>query len=117
MPYAVQVGQQIAQLYLRLGEATGNADDTRTGLDLLKSEIDRYAQNVVYYQSLSPVQYSTLPRNDMFIDRYHFMDLIEDYGYSGGDIEALQDELTARGVNLNRQVAFREAQERAAQQK
>ena len=110
MPYAIQVGQQVAELYIRLGIATGNAADTKIGMDILKNEIDRYAQNVVYYQSLSPVQYRTLPRNDMFIDRYMFMDMIETYGYAGGDIKALQDELTAKGVNLQRQVSFHQAQ-------
>ena len=37
------------------------------------------------------------------------MDLIDDYGYAGGGIEALEKELTLAGVNLQRQVSFRQA--------
>ena len=76
---------------------------------MIKRQIDRYAKNVVYYQSLSPSQYASLPNLDQYIDRYHFMDLIDDYGYAGGDIEALEKELSLAGVNLQRQVSFRQA--------
>ena len=109
MPFALQIADQTAQLYQRLGAATGNEADTKTALDMIKHQIDRYAKNVVYYQSLSPSQYASLPNLDQYIDRYHFMDLIDDYGYAGGDIEALEKELTLAGVNLQRQVSFRQA--------
>ena len=109
MPFALQIADQTAQLYQRLGAATGNEADTKTALDMLKRQIDRYAKNVVYYQSLSPSQYASLPNLDQYIDRYHFMDLIDDYGYAGGGIEALEKELTLAGVNLQRQVSFRQA--------
>ncbi len=119
MAYTLLPAMQTAQLYQRLGTATGNAEDSAKALAMFKNEIDRYARNLVYYQSLSPRQYASLPNLDQYIDRIHFMDLIDEYGYAGGDIEALEQELTAAGVNLQRQVSFRQAmmqqQQNAAQ--
>lgn len=116
MPYALQVGHEVANLYLRLGIATKNAEDTKIGLDILHREICRYAKNVVYYQSLSPSQYATLPRNDQYIDHYHLIDLIESYGTGGGDIDAVEKEITALGVNIQRQISFQQALQKAQQQ-
>ena len=106
MPFGIQIGQQTAELYLRLALATGNEADKAKGLKILKDEIDRYAENIVYYQSLSPWQYQTLQNIDKFIDRYYFMDLVESYLHNGGDVETLEKELALKGVDLNRQLSF-----------
>ena len=110
MPYAVQVGKQAGDLYLNLGELTGNKADTEKGLQIIRDEIMRYADNLVYYQSLSPWQYSTLPYSDRYVDQRYFLDLIQSYLYGGGDVETLEKEITAKGVDLGRQFRFNSSQ-------
>ena len=110
MPYAVQVGKQAGDLYLNLGELTGNKADTEKGLQIIRDEIMRYADNLVYYQSLSPWQYSTLPYSDRYVDQRYFLDLIQSYLYGGGDVETLEKEITAKGVDLERQFRFNSSQ-------
>ncbi|WP_304736557.1 glycosyltransferase family 117 protein [Paramuribaculum intestinale] len=110
MPYAVQVGKQAGDLYLNLGELTGNKADTEKGLQIIRDEIMRFADNIVYYQSLSPWQYSTLPYSDRYTDQRYFLDLIQSYLYGGGDVEALEKEISAKGVDLERQFRFNSAQ-------
>lgn len=102
MPYAVQVGQQVGDLYVRLGLVTDNEADVETGLSILSEEIDRMARKVLYYQSLSPAQYATLQNTDRYIDRIYFLDLIQSYGYAGGDLKALEQRLTDLGLDLSR---------------
>lgn len=112
MPYAVQVGQQIGEQYGLIGSLTGNKEDTETGLKILRDEIERYAGNIVYYQSLNNWQYATLPRTDMYIDRYYLTDLLQSYMSLGGDYDEIMDWLIKRGVNMGRQRAFLEQQQR-----
>lgn len=115
MPYAVQVGQQIGEQYATLGVLTGNKADTETGLKIIRDEIERFAGNIVYYQSLNSWQYASLPRTDLYIDRYHLMELLQSYMSFGGDYDEIMKWLGNRGVNLARQQAFLQQQEQYRQ--
>ena len=108
MPYSVSVGQSIGDLYLRIGEATGNDDATETGLEILRKEIDRYARNVVYYQSLSPSQYHTLPVADRYIDQTYLLVLFQTYAAGGGDADEMQQHLEDLGVDIARMARFQQ---------
>ena len=115
-PYSVQIGQEVGELYMRLGLATDNDEDIMTGREIVRRELDKYADNVVYYQSLTPSQYASLQSVDKFIDHYYFMDLLYSYlGSAGSDEEAskMQNEvlqsLSAKGVDLRRQEMFQQA--------
>lgn len=105
-PYAIQIPQKMAQIYARIGVATGNKEASAKAVKLLEDEILRYAQNVRYYQSLNPWQYATLPQTDRFIETYYMVYLLQDYGDFGGDTEKMVDRLTDMGVNFDRIVSI-----------
>ena len=113
-PYSVQLGQQIAEIYLNIGDATGDYEATETALSILRNEIDRYARNVVYYQSLSPSQYMSLPNTDKYIDRYYLLELLQSYVNGGGSAEEIQNHLVDLGVDIERQARFHERTNNAA---
>ncbi|MCM1051103.1 MAG: DUF2723 domain-containing protein [Paenibacillus sp.] len=101
-PYAIQIPEKMAQLYARIGIATGNEEASKHALDLLEKEIRRYGTNVKYYQSLAPWQYATLQRTDRFAETYYMVYLLQDYVDAGGDAEAIIHELEDMGVNFDR---------------
>ena len=102
MPYSAQVGLLVGDLYSRIGAITKDESATQTGLDILLSEIDRYADNIVYYQSLSPMQYATLDRTDLFIDKYYFTQLLEYYLSGGGTEETVRKILDSKNIDYQR---------------
>ncbi len=112
-PYSVQIGQQIAEIYLGVGEATGDDEAIETALDILRKEIDRYAMNVVYYQSLSPAKYSTLPNTDKYIDRFYLLELLQSYVNGGGDAAEIQKHIEDLGVDIERQARFHDQTSKA----
>ena len=99
--YGIQIGRNIAEMYLYLGEYTGNEGDKETGLALLKDVILENAQYISYLQALTPDKYNTVPRVDRYIPTYiaHLLVTYEEYG---GDGEALLDEMQAMGIDINR---------------
>ncbi len=105
-PYAIQIPQKIAQIYARIGIATGDKEASAKAIELLEKEIMRYAGNVKYYQSLNPWQYATLPQTDRFIETYYMVYLLQDLGDIGGDPEKMVDRLTDMGVNFDRIVSI-----------
>ncbi len=106
MRYSIEIGSEIGDIYARIGEMTGNKADVELGLKILHDEIMRYCENIVYYQSLSPRLYATLPYIDRIIDQYSFMNMIQTYHNAGGDTATLLEEVQARGVNLDRTESF-----------
>ena len=94
--------QQLASLYDALYLATGNADDRRKAQEIIAGEVRRYGRNLIYYRSLSPSQYASLQRTDMFIDQSYVPSLLSLYHEMGGDIEPLWNELQSMGVDMNR---------------
>ena len=116
MPYSMQVGLQIADVYNALGKATGNKADTELARKIIKEEIDRYTTNILYYQSLSPSQYQSLQNADRYIDMIYYLDLIEGYRDAGGNVDKLAADLAAKGVRLDRQLNYRERSMQAQEQ-
>ncbi len=100
------MGQQVAEMYGNLGHLTGNKADTAKALKLLEDEIKAYSQNIIYYQSLAPWQYASLPSTDRWIEQYYYMSLLQSYSDFGGDVEKLMLEQQDRGVNFERIAAF-----------
>lgn len=96
----------MAQIYARIGVATGDKEASAKAIELLEKEIMRYAGNVKYYQSLNPWQYATLPKTDRFIETYYMVYLLQDLGDIGGDPEKMVDRLTDMGVNFDRIVSI-----------
>ena len=105
-PYAIQVPQKMAQIYARIGIATGNKEASARAIELLENELLRYARNVKYYQSLNPWQYATLPKTDRFIETYYMVYLLQDLGDVGGEPEKMVDRLTDMGINFDRIVSI-----------
>mgnify|MGYP000755280084 CR=1 FL=1 len=101
-PYGVSVGLQVAELYSRLGEITDNKADREKALQILLDEINLYKQYVLYFQSLTPAQLSTLTRTDRYIYDSYFVSLISAYAECGGDAQELMKQLQSEGVNFSR---------------
>jgi len=118
-PFAVQMGEQAAQYYYRLGGASGDSTCIEKSKKILESEILRYGQYVRYYQSLSQPQYSSLTRTDKYIDQQYLLNLLADYGeYFGDDayVKEIVPKLQDIGVNLERQLQFQNAYEESIRQ-
>ena len=105
-PFGIQLGQQVAELYATLAELTGDKALTDKALSILRNELDQYTQNVVYYQSLKPWQYMTLPATDRWIDQHYYLKLLQAYSDFGGDAEAYMQQAADKGVNFTRQASF-----------
>ena len=101
-PYAIQIPQKMAQIYARIGYVTGDKEISQRARDILEKELRRYGRNALYYQSLDPVQYSTLQQNDRFAETYYMVYLLQDYVDAGGDADKLVAELSEMGVNFDR---------------
>lgn len=109
-PYAIQVPQKMAQIYARIGIATGNKEASARAIELLENELMRYGKNVKYYQSLNPWQYATLPQTDKYIETYYMVNLLQDLSDAGGDAEKMVDRLTDLGINFDRIVSILQQQ-------
>lgn len=112
MSYGLTDGDPMADIYGRIGMLTGDKKLTEKSLKLYRELIDNYATNIRYYQSLDPFQYRMLTRTDMYIDRYYFLQLLQDYMYYGGDIDEMEKHLSAMGVNLGRLAAMQSQNEK-----
>lgn len=125
-PYSIQMGERIGSLYAALGEITGNSELTDKGLDVLRGEILRYALYVPYYSSLIAdeqqraddqyqrairdgknvkpmritVDHLRLSRSDKYVPVYLYT-LLKAYSEDGGDIPALEEQLSHAGVDIN----------------
>ncbi len=109
-PYSIQIGQRIAQAYALIGEECQSEADTQKALDILDREIDRYAQYAIFCQSLDLNDYRRLSYNDQYIDQHYVMDLLDWYSVIATDeqTENKVKALEARGMNLTRQIQFRQ---------
>ncbi|MCM1336997.1 MAG: DUF2723 domain-containing protein [Candidatus Amulumruptor caecigallinarius] len=105
-PLGLQVGLDVAQLYATVDELTGTKTYTPKAVSIIENELNQYTRNIIYYQSLKPWQYLTLPYNDRWIDQYYYLRLLQEYSDLGADAEAYMQKAAARGVNFDRQAAF-----------
>lgn len=111
-PYGIHSGARLANLYQLLGEAAGRPRRACRGEEILAGELRKYAEVIVYYQHLTPWQYSSLPTNDQYIrllnygngdyDSY-FETLLESYIRAVGvdKAEAMIYELQDMGVDFS----------------
>ena len=104
-PYAVQLRQRMAQIYTRIGVATGDEKAREYARELLLKEIETAAQTVRFAQSLSPNLYRTLQDTDRYKSTYYIIYLLQDYTDAGGDSEKVITRLSDMGVDFDRIVA------------
>ncbi|MCH4154839.1 MAG: DUF2723 domain-containing protein [Muribaculaceae bacterium] len=119
VPYAVQLGQKVAQIYNLLGEQSGNAGDKNHALQIMLEEINRYAEYIRFYQSLDTDNYRRLCSTDTFIDQQYFVSLLQTYAQlNPNGADKLMKTLQAQGINLQRfnQMALQSQQQYEAQQ-
>jgi hypothetical protein len=103
-PYAIQIGYQIADIYLRLSTATGDKKLHEKGMKIVRAEIERYGAFLPYFNELR----RTLPGSgfgglspaDRYVPTYLYM-LLQMYAEEGGNVEALDKQLADKGINLN----------------
>ena len=100
-PYAIQVGQQIGDLYTRLGEQANNKELIDKGTGILHDEILRWASYEPYFRDLRRRGlYNMLSRADRFATNYT-VSLINTYYDAGGDINALGESLDRLGIDIS----------------
>ena len=103
-PYSIQIGYQIADVYLRLARETGDEKLREKGLDIIHDELTRYAAYLPYFMELRRTLpgsgFGGLSAADRYIPTYIYL-LLQTYVAEGGDGDALQHELSAKGIDLN----------------
>lgn len=103
-PYAIQIGYQIADAYLRLAAVTGDSKLHEKGMKITAEEIQRYGAFLPYFnelrRSMPGYGFSGLSPADRYVPTYLYL-LMQLYTEEGGDLQKLQDILVKRGVNLN----------------
>ena len=103
-PFAIQMGQHIADAYASLGEYAGDEQAKQKAVKLLEEEILRYGNYCRFYQSLSPSNYARITNADRFINERYLPSLFADYSdlVDQNKVEELAKKVQARGVNLDR---------------
>lgn len=102
-PYSIQIGYQVADVYLRVAEVTGDDAQHQKGMDILESELMRYGSYLPYFLELHrsvPGGFATLTAADRYVPTYIYM-MMQTYSDEGGDLDKLNETLQAKGVNLN----------------
>ena len=103
-PYSIGLGEDLANKYLLLSELTGNEGDKAIAEKVLRTELDKYADYIRFYQSLDNRNYSRLNNYDKYIDQNLFFSYLQTYGEIVDDDvmgEFLQN-LESAGINLDR---------------
>ncbi len=102
-PYSIQIGYQIADAYLRLGDETGNDNLKKKGLDIISSEIERYGAYLPYFMELRRTLpgsgFSGLSPADRYIPTYLYV-LLQTYADAGGQTNKLAEKLEQKGIDL-----------------
>ena len=110
VPYSIQLGQRVAQVYEALGRYSNNQADIKKAASIVYDEIERYAQYVRYYQTLTPDLYNRLSYNDHYVDQRYFLDLIQYYNaLDEKGLDKVVKMIDGYGVNLNRIYEFARA--------
>lgn len=103
-PYSVQIGYQIADIYLRLATVTGDRNLHEKGMKITRDEIERYGAYLPYFNELRRTLpgsgFQGLSPTDRYVPTYLYL-LLQLYAEEGGDLEALSADMTAKGIDLN----------------
>ncbi|MCQ2288873.1 MAG: DUF2723 domain-containing protein [Muribaculaceae bacterium] len=102
-PLSIQMGQQLADAYEFIGRVGKKPEATKRAIEVLESEIMRYAEYARFYQSLSPSDAGRLSNIDQYIDQRYFPELLMDYAkINDKGFDAIMKKVAAMGVNLDR---------------
>lgn len=103
-PYSIQIGYQIADNYIRLGNETGDKKLTEKGLAILNDEIERYGKYLPYFMELRRTLpgsgFSGLQASDRYVPTYIYV-LLQAFADAGGDTNELARRLAEKGIDLN----------------
>ena len=78
-PFGIQLGENVAELYLALADSTGSDEARARAEEIYLSEIKRFGRHLPYLMSLSDGHFSTLSVNDRAV--LHIRDRQGDYSY------------------------------------
>ena len=78
-PFALQMGLEYARTYERLATKGGDKTAHAVAVQLIRDEIERYAQYVLFYQSLSLSLLSNITNQDRYIYYRYFPALVDYY--------------------------------------
>ena len=114
-PFAVQMGEQVSNVYYNLGKVSGDSTLVDKANKILEDEIMHYGSYLRFYQSLDADQYSRLTRTDKFIDQQYLVFMLHDYYRQSGEKKytQLMGKLEATGVNMDRLQAYQKSYEQA----
>lgn len=110
-PFGIQLGENVAQLYIALADATGSEEARTRAEEIYRSEIKRFGKHIPYLMSLSDGQFHSLSVNDRAV--LHIRDMqgnysylvqlisgyVRDFGNEKGNA-LLQDYLNETGIDL-----------------
>ena len=118
-PFTVQMGGQVARIYLNLGKISNDETCVEKSNKLLEDEILRYGDYLRYYQSLDASLYERLTSVDKYIDQQYLLNMLSDYGEQCGDekYQVLAKKLVEKGVNMQRLQSYQDAYERSLRQR
>ena len=118
LPFTVQMGEQVANVYYNLGKVSNDQSCIDKGNKILEDEIMHYGSYLRFYQSLDADQYARLTRTDKFIDQQYLVFMLHDYYRQCGEKKytELMNKLQAAGVNMDRLQAYQKSYEQAVMQ-
>ena len=103
VPYSIQTGYSVADVYLRVARETGDKNARAKGLKILENEIMRYGKYLPYFMELRRTLpgsgFSGLSLTDRYVPTYLYQ-LLQTYTEFDGDTDALSEKLIANGISL-----------------
>lgn len=103
VPYSIQTGYSVADVYLRVARETGDKNARAKGLKILEDEIMRYGKYLPYFMELRRTLpgsgFSGLSLTDRYVPTYLYQ-LLQTYTEFDGDTDALSEKLIANGISL-----------------
>ena len=98
MPYEGYTGIDVADIYLRLSNVTGNKDDKARALAIAEKELARYAKFVPYLNSLKDWQLKTIAYSEKNVILHAIPNFLRIYKQAGGDVDKKLSEL---GISMD----------------
>ena len=102
-PYSIQIGYQIADVYLRLAAETGDKKLHEKGMKILEDELLRYGVYIPYFmelrRSLPASGFQALSPADRYVPTYVYI-MLQTFADEGGDTDALSKKMHERNINI-----------------